>query len=329
MSKKVQLTLAISDYDHVRDLTSGLVRPQGIELTCLDLPVEEIFFRFTAYREWDLSEMSMAKYCSLRAAGDDTITAIPVFPSRVFRHSSFFVRRDSHVRQPSDLVGARVGVPEWAQTAGVYARGVLAHEYGVPLEKVRWVQGGINQAGRQEQAPLELPAGLELVVERDRSLNDMLVAGDLDAVITAHPPTGSEGVDAPLVHLIPDYHAQEQDYYRRTGVFPIMHVVALRRDTFDEHPWIAMEMLKAFEQAKQRSLARVDELTASRIPVPWSYVRAAEDRATFGELWPYGIEPNRTTLEAFLGFCHEQGICRRRLAPDELVPAEVMAAFRI
>jgi 4,5-dihydroxyphthalate decarboxylase len=329
MSKQVQLTLAISDYDHVRDLTDGRVRPEGIELTALQLPVEEIFYRFTAFREWHLSEMSMAKYCSLVAAGDDTITAIPVFPSRVFRHSSFFVHRDSAIKEPADLVGRTVGVPEWAQTAGVYARGVLAHEYGVPLEQVRWVQAGVNQPGREEQAPLELPAGLELTVERDRSLNEMLIAGDIDAMISAHPPEGYEQADGPLVHLIPDFAERERDWYDRTGIFPIMHIVAMRRDAFDEHPWAAMEMLKAFEQAKQRSLARVAEITASRFPMPWSFVRTADDRETFGELWPYGIEKNRTTLDAFLGFCHEQGICRRRLAPEDLVPDEVQHAFRI
>jgi 4,5-dihydroxyphthalate decarboxylase len=329
MSEKLELTLAISDYDHVRDLVSGLVRPQGIELTCLQLPVEEIFFRFTAFREWHLSEMSMAKYSSLRAAGDDGITAIPVFPSRVFRHSSFFVRRDSDVREPEDLAGRRVGVPEWAQTAGVYARGVLMHEYGVGLDQVTWVQGGVNQPGRQEQAPLELPAGVEVTVDRERSLNDLLLAGELDAVISAHPPKDFRNGNGPIVHLMPDYVERERDWHARTGIFPIMHIIALRSDVFAEHPWAAMEMTKAFQTARDLSVARVGELTASRVPIPWSNVRAEEAREEFGELWPYGIESNRTTLDAFLGYCHEQGICSRRLAPEELVPAEVQTEFRI
>jgi 4,5-dihydroxyphthalate decarboxylase len=263
------------------------------------------------------------------AAGDDTITAIPVFPSRVFRHSSFFVHRDSAIKEPADLVGRTVGVPEWAQTAGVYARGVLAHEYGVPLEQVRWVQAGVNQPGREEQAPLELPAGLELTVERDRSLNEMLIAGDIDAMISAHPPEGYEQADGPLVHLIPDFAERERDWYDRTGIFPIMHIVALRRDVFDAHPWAAMELLKAFHAARERSVARLNELTASRFPLPWGNVHAAEACEEFGDPWPYGIAPNRTTLDAFLGFCHEQGITSRRLQPEELVPAEVQSEFRI
>jgi 4,5-dihydroxyphthalate decarboxylase len=329
MSEKLALTLAISDYDHVRDLVSGEVRPQGIELTCLQLPVEEIFFRFTAFREWHLSEMSMAKYSSLRASGDDTLTAIPVFPSRVFRHSSFFVRPDSDIKRPEDLAGRRVGVPEWAQTAGVYARGVLMHEYGVGLDQVQWVQGGVNEPGRQEQAPLQLPAGVDLTVDRERSLNDMVLDGTLDAVISAHPPEAYEDGSGRLVHLIPDYVEAERDWYRRTGIFPIMHIVAMRRDVFDANRWAAMELLKAFNAARMRSLERIGSLTASRIALPWSPQQVAAAQEEFGELWPYGIEANRTTLDAFLGFCHEQGICGRRLQPEDLVPDEVQREFRI
>jgi 4,5-dihydroxyphthalate decarboxylase len=329
MSEKLALTLAISDYDHVRDLTSGAVQAQGIELTCLELPVEEIFFRFTAFREWHLSEMSMAKYCSLRASGDDSLTAIPVFPSRVFRHSSFFVRAGSEITRPEDLAGRRVGVAEWAQTAGVYARGVLTHEYGVGLDQVHWVQAGVNQPGRREQAPLELPAGVELTVDREHSLHELLLDGGLDAVISAHPPEGYEDGSGRIVHLIEDYQDAEREWYRRTGIFPIMHVVAMRRDVFDANPWAAMELLKAFDVARERSLERIGSLTASRIALPWSPQLAAAARAEFGEPWPYGIEANRTTLEAFLGFCHEQGVCSRRLRPEDLVPEEVQRAFRI
>ena len=322
----MKLTLAISDYDHVRDLTSGKVRPEGVELTCLDLSVEEIFFRFTAFREWDVSELSLAKYCSLRSSGDDSLTAIPVFPSRVFRHSSFYVRRDAGIREPRDLAGRRIGVPEWAQTAGVYARGLLVHELGVPLSAVEWVQAGVNEPGRQEQVPLALPDAVACTVDSERSLNELLLAGELDAAISAHPP---DAFGREIVRLFPEHEELERDYYRRTGIFPIMHIVALRRDVFDEHPWVAMELLKAFEAAKRRSVARLLEARASRFPLPWAQRRGEEAQELLGELWPYGIEPNRTTLEAFLGFCHEQGVCERLLTPEELVPAEVQAEFRV
>ena len=323
------LSLAISDYDHVRDLTTGAVRPAGISLTPIDLPVEEIFFRFTAFREWAVSEMSMAKYASLRAAGDNSLTAIPVFPSRVFRHSAFYVRRDGDIREPAQLRGRRIGVPEWAQTATVYARGILATEWGVPLSDIEWVQAGVNEPGRREQAPLQLPAGISLTVESQRSLAAMLRDGALDAIISAKPPDGFHPDTGPIVRLLPDPEPHEREWHARTGVFPIMHVVALRAEDYAANRWIAMELLKAFEEAKRRSLARLRELTASRIALPWGPARVAEAERTFGELWPYGIEPNRATLEAFLGWCLEQGVCARALAPEELFAAEVQHAFHV
>jgi len=181
------LTMAMSGYDHVRDLTTGATQVEGVELTTLTLPVEEIFYRFLRYREWHVSELSFAKYIALRAAGDDSIRAIPVFPSRVCRHSSIFVRPDGP-REPAQLAGARIGVPEWAQTAAVYTRSLLVHEWGIPLRDVHWVQAGVNEPGRHEKVALNLPEGVALSQEPDRSLDEMLQAGDLDAVFSAHPP---------------------------------------------------------------------------------------------------------------------------------------------
>lgn len=325
----MELTLAISDYDHTRDLVSGRVKPEGIQLQPLQFRVEEIFYRFTAYREWEISEMSLGKYCSLRAAGDETITAIPVFPSRVFRHSAFYVRRDGEIREPGDLAGRRIGVPEWAQTATVYARGLLSHEFGVPLREVQWFQAGVNQPGRKEQAAISLPEGVECTVVPDRSLDEMLVAGDLDAIVTALPPAGHGGPDAPLVRLFEDYEPVEAAYFKRTGIFPIMHILALRRDVLDRHPWVAMNLLKAFEEAKQRCLERLDAIVASAAPLPWLPARVEEARELLGaDPWPYGLEANATTLEAFLEYCAEQGVTRRRLGLEELVAPSVGSQFR-
>lgn len=324
------LTLAISDYDHVRDLTTGRVRVEGVELTCLSLSVEEIFFRFMAFREWDVSEMSMAKYVSVLSSGDSGLTAIPVFPSRVFRHSAFYVAAGSRVRQPADLRNGRVGVPEWAQTATVYARALLAHEHGLPLDAVEWFQAGVSQPGRREQASLSLPTGIRCTPVPDRSLNDMLLAGDLDAIISAHAPPAFEDGTGRITRLFPDHEALDAEYYRRTRVFPIMHIIAMRREVFESHPWVAMNLLKAFEAAKQRSLGRLRDATASRLPIPWAAERLADAAQLLGqEPWAYGLEANRTTLEAFLLFCHEQGITDRRLGPEELVPDEVKVAFRV
>ena len=271
----------------------------------------------------------MGKYVALRSQGDTSLAAIPVFPSRVFRHSSIYVRRDGKVHEPKDLVGRRVGIPEWAQTAAVYSRGALMHQFGLKLQDIDWYQAGVNEPGRSEKVKLSLPAGTRLTPLPDKTLNDMLLAGELDAVLSAHAPDCVERGDPRVVRLFEDYRAVEHEYWRATGIFPIMHVVALKADTVARHPWIAVNLFKAFEEAKRRSVARALEITASRFPVPWIYDVAAKAAAEFGELFPYGIEPNRKTLEAFLGYAFEQGVCQRRLAPEELFPPALASSFKV
>jgi 4,5-dihydroxyphthalate decarboxylase len=327
---KVRLTLAINDYDHVRDLVEGDVEAEGIELTWLRLSVEETFFRFVRFREWEVTELSLAKYCALRAAGDDSVIALPVFPSRSFRHSAIFVRDDGPVDDPSALAGRRIGVPEWTQTATVYARGLLQHQYGVDPRDVKWIQAGTNESGREEGVQLSLPDGISLTTVPDRSLNDLLLEGELDAVIAAHPPTEFKRRTGRIVRLFSNYRAVEERYYADTGIFPIMHVVALRADVLERFPWAAMSLMKAFEAAKQRSLRRAIDGNAPRYPVPWSFANAQHAEAVFGrDFWPYGIEENRTTLNTFLDYAHEQGACALRLDIEELFAPHVGASFRI
>jgi 4,5-dihydroxyphthalate decarboxylase len=327
---RLVLALAISAYDHVRDLAAGAVRAQGIALTTLHFEIEEIFHRFTRYREWEVSEMSMGKYSSLVSQGDTSVAAIPVFPSRVFRHSSIYVRRDGPVRAIEELRGRRVGLPEWAQTAAVYTRGLLVHEYGIPLDAIEWVQAGVGQPGRQEKVELRLPRGVRYTPRPDSSLDRLLLAGEVDAVMSAHAPPSFEAGDPRVVRLIPDYRPAEEAYYRKTGIYPIMHVIALRRAVLDRFPWVATNLLEAFEAAKRRSLARAQEITASRFPVPW--IAAIADHACElfgGDPMPYGIDANRTTLAAFLRFAHEQGVCHRLLEPEDLFPPEVRTSVRV
>jgi 4,5-dihydroxyphthalate decarboxylase len=327
---RLVLSLAISDYDHVRALTSGDIRPEGIELVPQIFGVEEIFYRTARFREWDVSEMSFAKYVALRSQGDTSLVGIPVFPSRVFRHSAIYVRSDGTVRQPQDLMGRRIGVPEWAQTAGIYVRGMLTHDHGIDLARVEWLQAGVSQPGRIEKVSLNLPAGVSVTAMPARTLDDMLLTGDVDAIITAHPPDSAERGDPRVRRLFEDFQPVEEDYFRRTGVFPIMHVIAVRGAVLERAPWVAMNLLTAFETAKQQSIARAADLTASRFPVPWGTVAMSRARALFGaNHWPYGVAANHRTLDAFLGFAFEQGVCRRRLAPEELFPASVQAAFAV
>jgi 4,5-dihydroxyphthalate decarboxylase len=325
----LRLTMAVSGYDHIRDLATGAVRVEGVELSTLQLPLEEIFYRFLRYREWHVSELSLAKYVALRASCDDSLRAIPVFPSRVARHSSIFVRPDGP-KVPADLAGARIGVPEWAQTAAVYTRSLLVHEWGIPLRDVRWFQAGVNQPGRQEKVELHLPEGVTLTREPARSLDEMLHAGDLDAVFSAHPPASFERGDPGITRLFPDYEPVEREYVARTGIFPIMHVMVIRSDVLDRDPWIAQNLLTAFTAAKDASLARLAEMTASRFPLPWAPERLADIRALLGpDPWPYGVEANRVTLAAFTRAAHEQGVAARRLEPDELFAPQVLGQVRV
>ena len=325
--KKVTLTLAVGNYDHVRDLTDGQVPIQGAELIVLNLPPEEVFFRFTLHREWDISEMSMGSYVSMRSQGDTSITALPVFLSRVFRHSMFYVREGSTIARPKQFKGKRVGIPQWTQTATIYARGYLAHDEGVPLNSIEWVQGGVNQAGRIEKLKLKLPRGLKYRKVPDRSLTELLLAGDIDAILSARPP---EALGSGVRRLIEDYEHEEETYFRRTGIFPIMHVLAVKTELLQRHPWLAMNLYKAFEEAKRRSIERLEDITASYVPFAWIRPYGDRMKALFGDdFWPYGLEPNRKTLEAFLRFAYEQGVCHRALTPEELFPKEVLGFHKV
>jgi 4,5-dihydroxyphthalate decarboxylase len=327
---KVPLTLAIGEYDHVRDLIDGTVPVAGVDLNVLRLPIEEMFYRFLLHGEFDVSEASFAKIVALAAQDDRRFVPLPVFPSRVFRHSSIYVRSDGDVTRPEQLSGKRVGVPEWAQTAAIYSRGLLAHEYGVDLASIHWHQAGVNEPGRREKVVLELPPGYRLTVVADRSLSEMLLAGDLDAVLSARPPAPFIAADPRVRRLFADSRAAELAYARKTGIFPIMHVVALRREVFERDRWLALNLFKAFDEARRRSLARAADITASFFPLPWIPDELDRARELFGgDPWPYGVEANRTTLDAFLGYAFEQGVCRRRLTVETLFPPEVHETFRI
>jgi 4,5-dihydroxyphthalate decarboxylase len=316
----VELSLAITDYDHVRDVTSGRVPVEGVHLNAVELTVDEIFNRFTALREWDASELSFSRYLSLLSRGAE-LTAIPVFPSRVFRHSSLYVRTDSDARHPRDLAGARIGVPEWVHTAGVYTRGILAHEYGLDLGSVSWVQAGINEPGRRDAVSFDLPDGFAYRPMPDRSLAELLASGEIDAVISERAP-GSPA-DPVARPLFDDVRAVELEFYQRTRIFPILHVIALRRDTYEANRWLARNLLSAFTTAFHRATVRATNPAASRLPLPWIDDYATRMYAALGEdfRW-YGANANAATLDALLTYVHEQGITARPLRLDEIFAAE-------
>lgn len=327
------LTLALGPYDHTRDVTDGSLRVEGVELRTLNLPIEEIFYRFTLHREWDISEMSMAKYIALRSQDDDSIMALPVFISRAFRHSMFYVREGSAIRSPEDLKGKRIGVPEWAQTAGVYGRGYLSDYVGLKLADIEWVQAGVNEAGRKEKVKLKLPGGIRLTSVADSSLNDLLMKGELDAVMSARPPTN---LGKGIVRLMPDAQGAETQYFNDTSIFPIMHALVVKGPVLQAHPWVAMNLYKTFLLAKNQSMERLSDVTASHAPMAWMADYTARMAGIFGEdFYPYGIGPgrggeiNRATLKAFLKFGFDQGVCQRQLEVEELFPKEVLGSFKV
>lgn len=326
----LQLSMATSGYDHFRDLIDGRVRPEGIELRSMELAIEDIFFRMFSFAEWDVAEFSFAKYVAMLGADSAPFRAIPVFPSRVFRQSAFYVASGGPIRAPEDLRNRRVGVPEWAQTAGIYARAFLQHQCGVRLGEIHWIQAGVNQAGRAEKVNPVLPDGIQIEQVKDRSLNDMLLSGDVDAVISAREPTAFMSGDPRIVRLWPDSQTMEEKYYRDTGIFPIMHVMVVKNDVLARYPWAAMNLFRAFEEAKTNSLRRLSSIVHSSVPLPWTYQAYQRARQIFGEnFWPYGIEANRSTLTSFVRFCHEQGISQRTLTVEELFPREVSKAFTV
>jgi 4,5-dihydroxyphthalate decarboxylase len=327
------LTLALGAYDHTRDVTDGTVRVEGVQLRTLDLPIEEIFYRFTLHREWDASEMSMGKYIALRSQDDNSVMALPVFISRAFRHSMFYVREDSNIKRPEDLQGKRIGIPEWAQTAGIYGRGYLSDYVGVKLASIEWIQAGVNEPGRKEKVKLKLPGGIQYRNVANSSLNDMLMKGEIDAVMSARPPAA---MGSGIVRLMPDSQAMEEQYFKDTRIYPIMHSLVLKGAVLDAHPWAAMNMYKAFLEAKTRSIARLSDVTASHAPVAWMDSYTARMRSIFGDdFFPYGIGPecggdiNRATLTAFLKFGFEQGVCHRLLDVEELFPKQVLASYKV
>lgn len=327
------LTLALGPYDQTRDVTDGTVPIEGVLLRTLNLPIEEIFYRFILHREWDMSEMSMGKYIALRSLGDTSITALPVFVSRAFRHSMLYVKAGSPIQKPEHLAGQRIGVPEWAQTAGIYARGYLSDYLGLDLRAMEWIQAGVNQPGRSEKVSLNLPQGIRLRSAPDKSLNQMLLAGEIDAIMSARPPSAlGHGV----VRLMPDYQAAEEQYFRDTQIYPIMHALVIKTAVLEQHPWVAMNVYKAFVQAKAQSMARLADITASHAPMAWLADYASRMKQIFGDdYFPYGIGPerggqiNRSTLDAFCKYGFEQGVCQRRLSVDELFAANVLGSFKV
>ena len=328
---RLPLTLAIWDYDRTRALADGSVRPDGIDLNVLELVLEETFFRMARYREFDAAEMSLSSYTVSLGRDPGPFIAIPVFPSRAFRHSCIFISAKSGIREPADLRGKRFGTPEYQLTAPVWIRGILADEYGVKPDSPEFYVGGQEQAGREEKLKLDLPPSFRVrPIGADQTLSAMLAAGEIDALHSPRTPSTFHSHPDAVKRLFPDFVAAERDYYRRTRIFPIMHVVAIRRELYEKNRWIAMSLYKAFVEAQRRTYASLRENAANKAMLPWLTAHVEDAIREFGEdWWPYGFHGNRHVIDTFLRYHHEQGLSKRRFQPEELFAPETMEAFKI
>ena len=257
--------------------------------------------------------------------------AIPVFPSRFFRHSCIYLNADAGIREPKDLIGKRVGNPEYQMTAPVWIRGILSEHHGVPVDSVTYVTGGEEQPGRMEKIPLDLPANIRLEpIGPGQTLSQMLHDGEIDALYTARSPSSFHRGDGKVVRLFPDYAAVEKAYYRTTGLFPIMHCVVIRREVYEKNRWVAQSLYKAFCQAQAKTYRDLNETAAFKAMLPWLNASVEQANELMGpDFWPYGFDPNRRNLATFLRYHHEQGLSKRLLEPEELFAPETLEAFTI
>jgi 4,5-dihydroxyphthalate decarboxylase len=327
MSVRVPLTLACWDYDRTLPLATGDVRPDGIDLTYLTLPVEETFFRMARYREFDVAELSLSSYV-ISLGQDAPFVAIPVFPSRSFRHNGIYVRAASGIGEPADLAGRIVGVPEYQLTAAVWIRGILAEHYGVAVASVRYRTGGLHQPGRTDKISHTAPPGVEIEpIPAGSTLDAMLAEGGIDALYSPRTPRSFAAGDPRVRRLFADPRAEEERYFAAAGIFPIMHVVALRRDVYERRPWLAQSLYKAFEQARAMTAARMRETAAARYMLPWLYADVERTQALMGtDFWSYGLAANEPTLCTFLRYSHEQHLASKLMAPADLFAPETREA---
>lgn len=331
---KLRLSFACWNYDRTRALLDGSVRPDGIDLNYLCLPVEETFFRMARHREFDVAEMSFSSYCVSLNKPDRPFVALPVYPSRFFRHSCIYVNASSGIREPKDLIGKRIASPEYQMTAPVWIRGILQDHYGVPVtnadsEPYRF--GGEEEPGRIEKLKLDLPPDIKLqAIGPTQTLSQMLADGDIDALYTARAPSSFTRGDGRVRRLFENYAEIERAYWRDTSIFPIMHVIVMRREIYEANRWIAQSLTKAFYAAQQMAYDDLAETAALKSMLPWLVAHVEEARREMGaDWWPYGLEPNRKALETFTRYHFEQGLSKRQLGLDELFAPESLEASKI
>ena len=328
---RLQLSFACWDYDRTRALMDGRVNVDGIDLNYLNLPVEETFFRMARFQEFDLAEMSLSSYCVTLSKPERPFIAIPIFPSRFFRHSCIYVNAKSGIKEPKDLIGKRIASPEYQMTAPVWIRGILSDHYGVPVDAQPYLFGGEEEPGRIEKMKLKLPPNIKVhPIEPHQTLTQMLYDGEIDALYTARMPSTFTKGDGVVKRLFENYQEVERQYYRDTQIFPIMHTVVIRREVYEANRWIAQSLTKAFIEAQKMTYEALNETAALKAMLPHLTAYVEETKREFGDdWWAYGLEKNVKTLETFTRYHYEQGLSPKKLEVSELVAPEALEAFKI
>ena len=328
---KLRLTFGCWNYDRTRALMDGSVQPDGIDLNYLNMPVEETFFRMLRHHEFDASEMSLSSYTMSCFREPRPFIAIPVFPSRFFRHSCIYVNADSGIEKPQDLIGKRIGNPEYQMTAPVWIRGILSDHYGVPVDSVTYYTGGEEEPNRPEKLKLDLPSNIRVEqIGPDKALSRMLLDGEIDALYTARMPSSYVNGKGRVKRLFENYIDVERQYFRDTKMFPIMHTVVLRREVYEANRWAAQSLYKALIESQLRTYADLNETAALKSMLPWLNAHVEETRKEMGDdFWPYGLDRNRENLRTFLRYSYEQGLSKRLLEPEEIFAPETFESFKI
>lgn len=328
---KLQLTLAIGSYDRTRPILDGRVPVEGVELQCFPMESEEAFARAFRSQDFDITELSASSHLLTTARGDSHYIGIPAFVSRVFRHSAFYIRTDRGIRSPEDLRGKTVGLPEYQMTACLWARGILSDEYGVRPQEVRWRNGGQEQPGRTERTAITLPPEIELQpIPPGRTLSEMLAVGELDALVTARAPSCFVRGAPHVGRLFPDFRAAEEAYFRKARMFPIMHLVGIRRSLVAQHPWLAASVMKAFEQARAIAMHELRQVGTLAVTLPWLSDDVGRAEAVMGaDYWPYGVAPNRRELEAMVRWARQDGLVAGEVRVEDLFAPSTLAMARV
>lgn len=315
---QLDLTVACDFTDRTKTLFAGLIEPDGIDLNMLPVEIEEVAKRMAWHQEFDAAEMSMSNYILALSKGREDMIAIPVFPSRFFRHSCIWVNSDAGIDEPADLRGKKVGIPTYPMTAALWLRGILAEEYDVHPEELDWYYGGEEDSGRKTTIVFSVPDEVDLSpIGPGETLSQLLEERELDALFAARTPSTMDTRKVEL--LFENYKEVEMEYFQRTNFFPIMHTIVLDRDVYRENRWIARELLDAFTEAKDYGLNELGSTVELKASVPWLPKAVQETRELMGkDYWPYGVEPNRETLEKMTEYSYDQGLSERKVGVDEL-----------